>query len=910
MARRRISIFRSLHRANLIVGVERDLLFPIAIGGGLVIITSNGNWLKLLFATVAIIGALTLARMSGKADPIMTKVWKFHMKHKEFYPAKDSPFSAPSGAAYRSHRTKEPGLQSLLQYAVMIDNGLILCKDGSFFVGYQLTTRDTASSTESELASFSSSISTSTKELGDGWSLHFNCIRSPEEYYPGSSESFFPDPVTRAIDDERRELFRKEGKHFRTSHYLFLSWRPNLASEKINSFFYTETGGETRNRKIRADEGEKALARFKEELIEIEDRLKISFTLHRLKDIQTQSATCSELLEIISYCITGERHPVLLPQVPMYLDVLLSRADITGGVVPRVGEKHIAALAIDGFPHESFPMMLDTLDSLSIPYRFSSRFICMDPYTASRQIEDYSKAWSQKMVGLIDKLFNKRDPRVNRDAAMMHEDAEEARFANQLGDVGFGYYSGNVILLNEDRDTLAGNIRDIRKTLLTQGFGCRLETINSLEAWLGTHPGNNYANMRRVILHTLNLADILPLSTVYAGHKHCPCPFYPENSPPLLYAATQGSTPFRLNLHFGDLGHTLIFGPTGSGKSVLLATIAAQFRRYRDASIYCFDKGGSMYPLAAAAGGTHYEIAGDDSKLAFCPLQQVDTDSEQAWAEDWITTLCAIQKVDIKPHHRAAIHDAMTQIRHNLPSHRTMSNLYHFLQNQELKEAIKHYTVEGAMGRLLDAEKDNLDISGNNFSVFEIEELMNLGEENLIPVLLYLFHRIEKSFTGQPSLLILDEAWIMLGHPVFRAKIREWLKVLRKANCAVVLATQSLSDAKDSGILDVLYESCPTKIFLPNMAADKDTQRDLYRALGLNSTQIGLVSKGVAKREYYVTNPEGCRMINLSLSPLALSFVGASGKDDIGAIKDLQREHGSSWPEIWLQKRNVARRLS
>ena len=98
---------------------------------------------------------------------------------------------------------------------------------------------------------------------------------------------------------------------------------------------------------------------------------------------------------------------------------------------------------------------------------------------------------------------------------------------------------------------------------------------------------------------------------------------------------------------------------------------------------------------------------------------------------------------------------------------------------------------------------------------------MALGEKNLIPVLLYLFRHFERSLTGAPALLLLDEAWVMLGHPVFREKIREWLKVLRKANCAVVLATQSLSDAVRSGILDVLLESCPTKILLPNEEADK-----------------------------------------------------------------------------------------
>jgi type IV secretion system protein VirB4 len=207
------------------------------------------------------------------------------------------------------------------------------------------------------------------------------------------------------------------------------------------------------------------------------------------------------------------------------------------------------------------------------------------------------------------------------------------------------------------------------------------------------------------------------------------------------------------------------------------------------------------------------------------------------------------------------------------------------------------------MGKLLDAPSDSMTLE--NYTVFEIENLMNLGEENLIPVLLYIFHRIEKAFKGQPSMLILDEAWIMLGHPVFQQKIREWLKVLRKANCAVVLATQSLSDAQQSGILDVLSESCPTKIFLANEDAGKDTQKGLYHGLGLNSAQVKIIANAEPKREYYVTSSQGYRLIDLSLSPLALSFVGASGKKDIAIIKKLKTEHGAAWPRIWLSERGI-----
>jgi type IV secretory pathway VirB4 component len=195
--------------------------------------------------------------------------------------------------------------------------------------------------------------------------------------------------------------------------------------------------------------------------------------------------------------------------------------------------------------------------------------------------------------------------------------------------------------------------------------------------------------------------------------------------------------------------------------------------------------------------------------------------------------------------------------------------------------------------------------------VFEIEELMGLGEKNLIPVLLYLFRRFEKSLRGQPALLVLDEAWVMLGHPVFREKIREWLKVLRRANCAVVLATQSLSDAVKSGIFDVLVEACPTRILLPNEDADKagtaqhPGPRDLYAMMGLNDAQIAILKTAVRKRHYYYLSPEGRRLFDLGLGPVALSFVGVSDKDTLARLRAEVARHGPEWPFIWMSKRGV-----
>ncbi|CAH1565140.1 hypothetical protein THF1C08_1330001 [Vibrio jasicida] len=214
---------------------------------------------------------------------------------------------------------------------------------------------------------------------------------------------------------------------------------------------------------------------------------------------------------------------------------------------------------------------------------------------------------------------------------------------------------------------------------------------------------------------------------------------------------------------------------------------------------------------------------------------------------------------------------------------------------------MKYYTIEGRAGDLLDAETSTLSLS--DFTVFEMNQLMIRSERDLVPVLVYLFRCIERSLDGNPSFIVIDEGWIAFKHPVFRDMLYEWLKELRKANCLVLLATQSLTDAIKSGILDVLVESCPTQIFLPN---DKAPQfADVYHQFGLNDKQIELLTHAIRKRDYYISQPVGGRLVELSLDKLALAFVGVSDKKDVASIRELVSAHGENWYLHHLKQKHI-----
>lgn len=804
----------------------------------------------------------------------------------------------------KKYRNKQPSFADLLNYAGVIEDGIILNKDGSLMAAWYYRGQDLATVSNDERNRISAHINAALVKLGSEWCLHQDVIRVESKNYPKAKESHFPDIITRLIDEERRMQFESEGRHYENIYTITLTYLPEKAKQaKFGEMMYAD------NQKQKNSAADIALKNFKTGINDFIDRINSVLRLYRLKgesyiDEFGQEHINDLFLGHIHHTITGESHPINLPVCPMYLDAVIGAQEFHTGIIPKINDYFIQVVAIEGFPSYSYPSILAELDQIQGVYRWNTRFIFQDPVDANNALKAYKRKWEQQVRGFIDQIFYSKQTStgaINRDALEMVEQAEVAISENSSGLVSYGYYTSTIILMNKDREALEQSARIVKRIINNLHFSARIETVNTVEAYLGSLAGNVVQNIRRPLLNTMQLADMLPLSSVWAGRNNAPCPFYPKNSPPLLYAATDGNTPFRLNLHVGDLGHTLVFGKTGGGKSTALGLIAAQFRRYENATIFAFDKGRSLEPLTLAVDGNHYDVGNMDNVLAFSPLSLIDNPSELAWARDWLEILIELQGTKVTAKHRSIILDALEALKKD--PEKSFTNLVVNIQDTELKQALKDYTIDGAYGQILDNIDDNLAVS--QFSVFEIEQLMEQNERIQLPVLLYLFRVIERKMKGQPCLLILDEAWLMLGNPIFRDKIREWLKVLRKANCAVILATQSLSDAIKSGILDVLSESCPTKIFLANPEAQSKDNQLIYQRMGCNETEINLISNLIEKREYYIKSPEGKRRVNFGIGEIALAFIGASDKESLQTIRKYHQKHDYMWPIYWLNHNNI-----
>ena len=446
-------------------------------------------------------------------------------------------------------------------------------------------------------------------------------------------------------------------------------------------------------------------------------------------------------------------------------------------------------------------------------------------------------------------------------------------------------------------------MRAAQRIIDGRGFSTIEESANAVEAWLSSLPGHVYANVRQAPINTLNLAHLMPLSAIWAGparNEHL-------DGPPLLTVRTNGTTPFRLVTHIGDVGHTLVVGPTGAGKSVLLSLIALQFRRYPDAQITFFDKGGSARAAVLGMGGDFFDLGaakeGMKSTLDFQPLARIDLTGERSFAQDWVLGLLAHEGVAVTPEVKDAVWSALSNLAAAPPPERTLTGLATLLQVTALRQALQPYTLEGPYGRLLDADDDRLTLS--DVQCFEMEELMH-ETGAVLPVLTYLFHRLEARFDGRPSLLILDEAWLFLDNPAFAARIREWLKTLRKRNVSVIFATQGLSDIAGSAIAPAIIESCPSRIFLPNDRAIEPQAKAVYEAFGLNDRQIEIIARAVERRDYYFQSRRGNRLFDLSLGPVALAFTGGSTKPDHALMDELIAAHGEEeFADSWLRAKGL-----
>ena len=403
------------------------------------------------------------------------------------------------------YRRTSARLADYLPWAALVGAGVVLNKDGSFQRTARFRGPDLDSAVAAELVAVAARLNNAFRRLGSGWAIFVEAQRSEAATYP---DSRFPDPASSLVDSERKADFEEEGAHFVSSYFLTMLYLPP-AEEAARTEAWLYEG-----RERSGVDPHEALRAFTDRT----DRI-----LALLDGFMPECAWLDdgETLTYLHSTISTNRHRVRVPEAPMYLDALLADQPLTGGLEPRLGEQHLRILTIVGFPTATTPGILDELNRLAFEYRWSTRAILLDKTDAIRLLTKIRRQWfaKRKSIAAILKevMTNEQSVLVDTDAANQAQDADLA--LQELGQdfAGEAYITATVTVWDGDARVADEKLRLVEKVIQGRDFTCMPETINAVDAWLGSLPGHVYGNVRQPPVNTLNLAHMMPLSAVWAG---------------------------------------------------------------------------------------------------------------------------------------------------------------------------------------------------------------------------------------------------------------------------------------------------------------------------------------------------------------------------------------------------------
>lgn len=794
---------------------------------------------------------------------------------------------------------EDPKTSDYLPWGYLVEEGIIFNKNGSYQKTFKIQGKDRKSLEIIDMIDLRAKINNAFKTLDGDVAIHIESRRIKAQPYQKGN---FKELLLQMIDKVREDKYNS-GTFYVTEYYLTITWLPPVdLINKIQDKLILDETQET-----------KALNNY---LKEYKALTKEFIFLIKNYFIKIESLDDDETITYLHSCFSKNYKLKAPSKKGIFLDSFISDIEIIDGIPPKVGDDYLGVISLLNLPTESYFSMMSEIEELGIEFRAISRFIIENKEDSLETMRRKKGKWASKRKSVLDAVEDKimKEDRVtNYAAALREEEAEDVMKDLQNDEYNIGKYTFTVICKDKDLDKLNHKLDQIVEIIQNKGFVCIKESIDLLQPFFGSMPGDIQHNLRQTPLPSIIVMDLFQFTSIYSGNKENT---HLKDLPHIICNATKGTTASYLNLNVGDVGHTAIYGRTGSGKSVFLAFLAAQWKKYKDSQVFIFDKGGSSRVLTAAVGGVFNDLG--STSINFQPLRNIgivngieDKEKiqiEMGFAYEWLIDIYEYENLTLTTEFKDEIKKALDSVAKLPEDRRTITSFSLALQNHTLRTAIKPYTNDGVYGVYFDSNKDNFN-SENLWQVFEMDKIIE-NKGAVKPMLSYMFHKLEQEmFTkGRPTLLILDEVWRLLDDDKFCNKIKMWLKELRKKKVYVVFATQELSDIFNSPIKDTLINSCPTTIFLPNKQAGNSVLKPLYKELGLNNKQIDIIANLIPKMDYYVVNELGNLDIRPNFSEFEIAFLGASSSEDQNKCLEIEEEL-KNLPEKEKQKEFIKKWL-
>ena len=620
-----------------------------------------------------------------------------------------------------------------------------------------------------------------------------------------------------------------------------------------------------------------------EELEEVTERIVTGFSNYSselLEVTESENGFHSEILEFLGRLVNcGNTQPYLIPLGPISNHLPINRI--------YVGNKSIEVHGLNGIKYAGMVSIKE--------YRPSTHAGMLDNFMKLpfELIISQSFSYIDRMIAISSMQLQQRRLTQSEDVAHSQIQAiDQALDSAMSGEFAFGMHHLTVLCIHDSLKQLETALSYANVELSNCGITGVRERMNLEPAYWAQLPGNSEYMARRCTVNTLNIAAFASFHNYPSGKR---VKNHWGNA--LTVINTTSGTPYFFNFHVRDVGHTMIIGPTGAGKTVLLNFLCAQAQKFRP-KLFFFDKDRGAEIFVRAIGGT-YIIPNPAKVSGFNPFKLEDNPENRKFLIDFFKTLVSFDNKPLPAHEIDRINEAVDG-NFKIPyEKRILRNLAPFMGLMgpgTLAGRLAKWHSNGSHAKLFDNEQDLIDFNSSRTFGIEMAHILQ-DKEALGPVLLYLFHRIQSSITGDPTMIVLDEAWALIDNPVFAPKIKDWLKVLRKLNAMVVFATQSVEDATKSSISDTLIQQTATQIFLPNLKATS-VYRTVFR---LSEREYNIVRTTDPSTRFFLVKQDNDGVVaKIDLSGMDDIINVLSGRTDTVQLIDRIMSEVGEDPLDWL----------
>lgn len=723
------------------------------------------------------------------------------------------------------------------------------------------------------------------KAFGFGFHVYQYLFKSSRPEIPFAS---YDDPVVEAAVDQRRQFFeaRRDQLYQIEIFYAIVLEGPRSKSglsSAIARLFRDPSGAIEELKTQFTSDSMKTLLRSQladttallDQKVQAFIRQLADFTQIEVLDQKGQLRFFRRLFNFDEWRIAGS------PKSTQFLDYQIVNSNIEAERDHlRVSDHIVRVLTMKEAIAETRPLALDALLKIPADFYVVTEWTPISADKARKEVNKRRRHFNISKTGLVSQMGN--DPAKTNPRDVLVDESKQADIEN-LGDClralgdgqSLGDFSLTIVVYAATKTETDRLIGEFVSAFTNADGNLFVETYNQLNAYFAAVPGGYVTNLRKLYLLNTNYADLSFLFTILAGEKrnaHLGAEY-------LAVLETDNATPYYLNLHNGEVAHTLILGMTGSGKSYLCSFLLQNAQKYRPLT-FIFDVGSSFQSLTSIFGGSYLNAGHEARDFTINPFSLPPTKENLQFLFSLFRVLIEGNgqryRLDFKEERK--LWDGIERVYVLEPDQRTVSNFANIVG--ELKERLHRWMRGGQYGFVFDNSQDTL-----SFSRFQTFNFAGWGDapEVLEPLLFYVLHRASNEIADPKNLatfkmFLLDEAWLFIRNETIRNYVVQAQKTWRKLNAAMILATQSLKELQESGMLQIVSESCPTKIFLANPEMDRDVYREAFH---LNDTELELIAGLVPPGQMLIRKAQSSKKVQLNVDSVSHWMATNNARDNL-----------------------------